>query len=153
ISDMAAGFGFGQEIEIPTQVTASQAPAPADAAQAAITSIGQLDVRATPLQMAMVSAGIANGGDVMLPPLRDEVITPDLRVERSFDPELFAQPISSDTAETLGEMMERVVSAPDGTASLSGIDGVRVAGKTGTAENGVDANGNDLPFTLWYTGF
>lgn len=153
VTDMAAAFGFGQEVDIPIPVTPSQAPAPVDAAQAAITSIGQLDVRATPLQMAMVSAGIANGGEVMLPQLVDEVITPDLRVERSFDPELFAKPISEETATTLGEMMERVVSAPDGTASLSGIDGVRVAGKTGTAENGTDENGNDLPFTLWYTGF
>ncbi|MBO1901295.1 penicillin-binding protein [Leucobacter weissii] len=153
VPEMARAFGFEQELDIPLPVTPSQSPTPADEAQAALSSIGQLDVRATPLQMAMVSAGIANDGVVMKPQLVDRVIAPDLRVESRAEPEEFSTPISEETAEALSGMMEKVVSDSDGTGHRAAIDGVRVAGKTGTAENGVDENGNDLPFTLWFTGF
>lgn len=153
ITEMAQAFGFEQEIEIPLAVTPSTAPLPADAAQTALTSIGQLDVRATPLQMAMVSAGIANGGTVMTPYLVDEVITPDLRVETEYSPETFGQPISEETADAVAQMMQAGVEDSNGLAQKAAIDGVTVAGKTGTAENGTDADGNDLPFTLWFTGF
>lgn len=153
VPKMARAFGFDQEISIPLAVTPSTAPAPMDAAQTALSSIGQLDVRATPLQMAMVSAGIANDGVVMTPRLVDRVITPDLRTEREYADEEFSRPISSATAASLTEMMERVVSDEDGTGHNAAIPGVRVAGKTGTAENGVDANGLDRPYTLWFTGF
>lgn len=153
ISSMAAAFGFDQELAIPLTVTPSTSPTPMDSAQAALASIGQLDVRATPLQMAMVSAAIANNGTIMKPQLIDRVIAPDLRVERTYEAEEFRTPISAETAEALASMMELSVSAPDGAAAMSGIDGVRVAGKTGTAENGKDSSGNDLPFTIWYTGF
>lgn len=153
IPDMAAAYGFGQELEIPIPVTPSQSPDPEDPAQAAIASIGQLDVMVTPLQIAMVSAGIANEGEVMKPQLVDRVITPDLRVEREYAPEVFSKPISKSTAKTVGEMMERGVSSSDGAAAASAIPGVKVAGKTGTAENGEDEAGNPLPYNLWYTGF
>lgn len=153
IPDMARAFGFEQDVEIPLTVTPSVAPVPADDAQTALTSIGQLDVRVTPLQMAMVSAGIANKGQVMTPYLVDQVITPDLRVEKEFSPEIFSTPISQDTASAVTEMMEHGVSNDEGLAKNSAIDGVEVAGKTGTAENGTAEDGSDLPFTLWFTGF
>lgn len=153
VPEMARAFGFEQELTIPLTVTPSQAPPPIDDAQAALSSIGQLDVRATPLQMAMVSAGIANDGEVMRPQLVDEVITPDLRVEFESEPEVFSTPLSQESAAALTDMMVHVVSDSDGTGHRAAIDGVRVAGKTGTAENGKDEAGEDRPFTLWFTGF
>lgn len=153
VPKMAQAFGFEKELQIPLTVTPSVAPMPADQAQVALSSIGQLDVRSTPLQMAMVSAGIANGGLVMKPQLVERVITPDLRVEKEFPPEEFSKPISKKTADAVAGIMELGVTDPAGLAQNAGIPGVRVAGKTGTAENGVDADGNDLPFTLWFTGF
>lgn len=150
---MAKAFGFEQDLSIPLTVTPSQAPLPVDQAQTALTAIGQLDVRATPLQMAMVSAGIANGGTVMKPQLVRRVISPDLQVEKEYDPETFSTPISKKTADALGMMMEHVVSDANGTGTPAAIDGVRVAGKTGTAENGLDENGAERPYTLWFTGF
>jgi len=49
--------------------------------------------------------------------------------------------------------MEQVVTAPNGSARAAQIEGARVGGKTGTAENGLDANGDQLPYTLWFTGY
>ncbi len=153
IPKMARAFGFEQDLSIPLEVTPSVAPNPADDAQAAISSIGQLDVRATPLQMAMVSAGIANDGIVMAPYLVDRIITPDLRTEREYEPTEFSQPISKATAAAMQSMMENGVNAAEGAASGARIEGARIGGKTGTAENGLDENGDQLPFTLWYTGY
>lgn len=153
VSDMAEQFGFEKDLSIPMTVTPSQSPTPDGKAQVALSSIGQQDVRATPLQIAMVSAGIANGGVVMKPNVVEKVITPDLTVEKEYTPEQFSQPISKKTADLITQMMERGVDTSDGLAQKAAIDGVRVAGKTGTAENGNDADGNPLPYTLWFTGF
>lgn len=153
VPKMARAFGFEQDLEIPLVVTPSQAPLPKDNAQVALSSIGQLDVRATPLQMAMVSAGIANEGTVMKPQLVKSVISPDLKVEQEFSAEEFSKPISAKTAKSVAEMMEAGVTDPNGLAQKAGIDGVRVAGKTGTAENSNTEDDNGVPFTLWFTGF
>ncbi len=153
VPEMARAFGFEQELSVPLPVTPSVSPVPEDDAQAALSSIGQLDVRSTPLQIAMVSAALANGGTLMQPTLVDQVITPDLRVETQVSPTELSNPVSKKTADAVTGMMEKGVSSPEGLAQKSAIPGVRVAGKTGTAENGTTADGNDLPFTLWYTGF
>jgi peptidoglycan glycosyltransferase len=153
VPEMARAFGFEQDLEIPLTVTPSVTPQPMDDAQTALSSIGQLDVRATPLQIAMVSAGIANDGVVMKPELVKRIITPDLRTERSYEPVEFSTPISSATAQSMQAMMEQVIEAPDGSATSARIEGARVGGKTGTAENGLDANGDLLPYTYWYTGY
>jgi peptidoglycan glycosyltransferase len=96
--------------------------------------------------MAMVSAAIANGGIAMKPNLIDQVLAPNLSPIHSYQPEEFGRAISAETAATLSQMM--VNGVEDGAASNARIDGVDVGGKTGTAENG-----DDDPYTLWFTGF
>lgn len=153
IPKMANAFGFDQEISIPLIATPSTAPIPINKAEAALSAIGQLDVRATPLQMAMVSAGIANNGVVMQPQLIQRVIAPDLKVEQSFAEVEFSNPISEKTSGQLTDMMAKGVNSAEGAAANAAIEGITVAGKTGTAENGDDETGEPLPYTIWFTGF
>jgi penicillin-binding protein A len=94
----------------------------------------------------MVSAGIANGGMVMNPRMLERVIAPDLTVQQTFDSTEFGRALEEDLAAQMVAMM--VANVSDGAASGARIDGVDVAGKTGTAENGPDD-----PYTLWFTGF
>ena len=117
-----------------------------DDAQTALSGFGQGQVTATPLQMAMVSAGIANGGVVMNPRMVDRVIGPDLSVQQTFDDTEFGRALDEDIANELVSMM--VANVSDGAASGARIDGVDVAGKTGTSENGPGD-----PYSLWFTGF
>ncbi|WP_110207126.1 peptidoglycan D,D-transpeptidase FtsI family protein [Nocardioides daejeonensis] len=97
------------------------------------TGMGQQDVRATPLQMAMVVAGIFNDGIVMKPYLVDKVRSADLDLLESTDPAEYSRAVSSDTASELRKMMVSVVDR--GTGSVGAIPGVEVGAKTGTAEN------------------
>jgi len=142
----AEKFGFNAASSIPLDVTQSKYPASPDAAQTALSAFGQTDVRATPMQMAIVSAAIANGGVAMKPNLVDEILAPNLSPLQTFKPEILQRVMSEQTAATLTQMM--VNGVQDGAASNARIDGVEVAGKTGTAENG-----SSDPYTLWFTGF
>src|SRR5699024_2180577 len=74
IHEQAEKFGFGKDLEIPLNVTPSTFPTDLDPPQLAYSSIGQYDVKSTPLQMAMMTAGIANGGKMMKPQLVDRVL-------------------------------------------------------------------------------
>ena len=94
----------------------------------------------------MITAAIANGGQEMTPTLIDNIVNPDLSTLQDFQADEFGQPISAETASTLTELMTEVVTK--GTGTNARIDGVDVAGKTGTAENGTGD-----PYTLWFTGF
>jgi peptidoglycan glycosyltransferase len=146
IREQAEKFGFNSEFEIPNVTEISTYPRGLDDAQTALSAFGQGEVRATPLQMAMVSAAIANGGIVMNPDLVDRVTAPDLSPLQEFEPSEFGRAISEETAATMTQMM--VNGVQNGAASNARIDGVSVAGKTGTAENG-----ESDPYTLWFTGF
>jgi peptidoglycan glycosyltransferase len=146
IRDMAERYGFNSDFGIPMSVTKSVYPSVLDTAQTALSAFGQYEVRATPLQMAMVSATIANGGVEMEPNLVDEILAPNLSPLQTFEPKVQKQVISAETAATITGMM--VNDVKDGAASNARIDGVTVAGKTGTAQNG-----KDQPYTLWFTGF
>jgi penicillin-binding protein A len=124
-----------------------------DPVDLARVAIGQERLLATPLQMAMVAAGVANGGHLMTPQIWKRVVDPDGRTVEKLDPSEYSQPISAETAEELTTAMEGVVS--EGTGTNAAISGVPVAGKTGTAETpgnkacggGVDEN------QAWFIGF
>lgn len=146
IGDYATAFGFGTAFEVPMPARPSTYPQNMDDAQVMLSSFGQYDTRVTPLQMALISAAIANGGNLMQPTLLDRIIAPDLSIVQQPDPVLVSQPITRTTAETMTRLMVDGVS--NGVASNARIGGVDVAGKTGTAENG-----GDRPYTLWFTGF
>ena len=146
LRSQAAKFGFGDKLEIPMSVTPSTVPAELNEPQTAQSAIGQYDVRVTPLQVAMVSAAVANNGVVMQPHLVRRVLSSDLEVIDQPDPVQLSQAISPDTAAALTRMMEGVVSSGTGTAAR--IPGVEVAGKTGTAQHG-----EGLAPHAWFTSF
>jgi len=112
----------------------------------ALSAIGQQDVAANPLQMALVVAAIGNGGALMRPRLVTEVRDPTGRVLVEFHPEEFSRPLSPGNAAILTQMMVAVVQSGTGTAAQ--IAGVEVAGKTGTAQHGEGADPH-----AWFTAF
>lgn len=146
LNEQAEAFGFGQSLEVPLPVTASSYPVEANPAQVGLTGIGQYDVRVTPMQVAMISAGIANGGQVMTPYLIETVRDKDLSVIDTTTAQEFNDAISQSTAEELTEMMVAVVQ--DGSGYRAALPEVQVAGKTGTAEYGSSGAAH-----AWFTGF
>jgi peptidoglycan glycosyltransferase len=134
LQSQAAKFGFGDALSVPMRVTPSSVPGELNKPQLAQSSIGQYDVQVTPLQMAMVAAGIGNQGVVMKPYLVDSVIGSDLSVIESADPQELSQAVTPEVAAQLTRMMEAVVEG--GTGTRAQIPGVDVAGKTGTAQHG-----------------
>jgi penicillin-binding protein A len=108
-----------------------------DAGRVAIGQGGaEGEIRATPLQMAEVAATIANGGRLMKPRLTDRVLREDGRVKERITPDLQAEVMKESTAKALTEMMGRVVE--EGTGTQAALAGIQVAGKSGTAEVGVN---------------
>lgn len=146
IRAQAEKFGFGQSFSIPMATEPSVYPPTQDEAQTWLSGFGQANVRASPLQMAMVSAAIANGGQLMRPTLVDSIVAPDLSPLSEFEPEVYSQAVSAQTAATMSDLMVNDVT--NGVASNARIEGVEVGGKTGTAENG-----QGEPYSLWFTGF
>jgi len=139
-------FGFNSSVSVPLESTPSVYPRALDEPQTMLSAFGQSSVRASPLQMAMVSMAIANGGTLMKPNLVESITAPNLTVLQSLEPSVYGQAMSRETAAAITQMM--VGSVSNGAASNARIDGVDVAGKTGTAENG-----EGDPYTLWFTGF
>jgi penicillin-binding protein A len=149
ISEYATRFGYGKPFALADggfDVTPSIYPTGQDAPHLMLSAFGQSDDRVTPLQIALDSAAIANGGVEMQPTLIKKIIQPDLSDLKVLTPTVYGTPISATTAAEVRDMMVSSVAA--GAASNARIEGVQVAGKTGTAQNGVHD-----PYTLWFTGF
>jgi peptidoglycan glycosyltransferase len=147
IENKAVQFGWTDTFRVPLVVTPSRLPDNPDDAQVAMSSIGQFDVRATPMQMAMVAAAIANNGHLMTPYLVDTARASDLSVIEQSTPTEYSQPLSGVEASELTQMMVSVVE--NGTGKAAQIPGITVAGKTGTAETGIAGTAPHA----WFVGF
>jgi len=146
LREQARKFGFDSAYEVPMRSVQSHFPDNLNAPQTAQAAIGQYDVRATPLQMAIVAAAIANRGVVMEPYLIQQVRGPKLEVLDTHKPRSLGEAVSPQTASQLTEMMIQVVEG--GTGTNGQIPGVPVAGKTGTAQQG----GGRTPHA-WFVSF
>jgi penicillin-binding protein A len=110
-------------------------------------AIGQDKLLVTPLQMATVAATIANGGVRMEPHITDKIIDPDGRVQDQIERKRAERVMNVNTARALTGMMKQVVK--EGTGTAAALEGVEVAGKTGTAEIDIARKINDC----WFIGF
>lgn len=130
----AEDFGFNAPIPFDLSTSASTFPEIPDDQEPlrAFAGIGQGDVAATPLQMALVAAAVGNGGEVPRPRLVREITDPSGGIVERFAPETIGEALSSENAQELKEMMVDVVE--EGTGTAAQIEGLDVAGKTGTAQ-------------------
>ena len=142
------GFNSAAPIDLPD---AAKSIFPTDVGnnppKLAQASIGQNDVQATPLQMALVAAGVANGGTIMKPHVMTEVRNSQGDVIQTYQPSKWLSPMSAEMAATMRQDMIGVVQG--GTASRMAIPGYEVGGKTGTAQVGT----NPPTSHTWIIGF
>jgi penicillin-binding protein A len=149
------GFGAPVEVDLPRDERAASGerrngkiiPATSRFVDVGRMAIGQDKLTVTPLQMAMVASSVANGGKLMKPHIADRVVDRDGRTVRRIEPEELSQVMSPQTASEVGGMMAQVVK--EGTGTAAALQGIDVAGKTGTAE--VDRPCG--PNQLWFIAF
>ncbi|MDN0199286.1 penicillin-binding protein 2 [Streptomyces sp. S.PNR 29] len=144
----AKKFGFTEEQFTPVRSSASVFSDDMNASQTALSSIGQYNTAATPLQMAMVASAVANDGKLMKPYMVDELQAPNLDPIEKTDPQELSRPLSSENAQILQSMMETVVK--EGTGTNAQIPGVTVGGKTGTAQHGENNSKNPYAWFISY---
>ncbi|QMU74432.1 penicillin-binding protein 2 [Streptacidiphilus sp. PB12-B1b] len=142
-------FGFNAARDMPVGVVPSVFPSGVNASGNALSSIGQFDTTATPLQMAMVAAAICNNGSLMTPYLVSELRAPDQSVVGTpHQATQLSQATTPQVASEIQTMMQAVVQG--GTGVTAQIPGVTVGGKTGTAQNGVNNSGNPYAWFVSY---
>ncbi|MFJ5634070.1 peptidoglycan D,D-transpeptidase FtsI family protein [Streptomyces goshikiensis] len=131
----AEKFGFNDDkIDTPVRAFSSVYDKTMSRDGNAQSSIGQFNTAATPLQMAMVTAAIANDGKLMKPYMVDQLTAPNLDVIEKHEPQEMSRPLSAANAQKLQQMMVNVVEK--GTGDKAKIKDVTVGGKTGTAQHG-----------------
>ncbi|MFE4797822.1 peptidoglycan D,D-transpeptidase FtsI family protein [Streptomyces sp. NPDC056708] len=151
--ETAEKFGFNADVysdEFGDMLaTKSLYPSQLDKPGTALTGMGQGSLTSTPMQMAMVTAALANDGKLMQPYIVEELRGPDVSTLEKHEPKLKSQAVSEETAKKVQEMME--FTAKEGSAQRALIDGVTVGGKTGTAQRGVDVN-EEVPYG-WFVSY
>ncbi|MGA4839623.1 penicillin-binding transpeptidase domain-containing protein [Streptomyces sp. G45] len=149
LAETAARFGFNDPgLKVPSAVATSTFDTSMDRAQLALSAIGQYDTRATPLQMAMVAAAVAQGGFVRAPHLVDRTTTAGGTTVSSTHADTRYQAMNPGTAMRLRELMTDVVER--GTGRNAALPGVTVGGKTGTAQHGLGNTGTPYAwFISW----
>lgn len=149
MADTARRFGFNDRwLRIPSPVAPSTFDTRMDPAQVALSAIGQYDTAATPLQMAMIAAVVANGGQLTPPYLVDRVTDAGGVTIAAGPPRPTRQVVSPATAQQLQELMIDVVE--HGSGRRAAVKGLTVGGKTGTAQHGVRNEGTPYAwFISW----
>lgn len=146
ILNTAEKFYFNKEFDFDLDLKKSSFPTERmDSTELAVSGIGQGKILATPLEMLMVASGIANDGNIVKPHLVSKILTHDGILVKSSDIEILSNVGSHGDIEQIKNMMVEVVE--NGTGTQAKINGITVAGKTGTAEN---ASGNNH---AWFVGF
>ncbi|MEU0028618.1 penicillin-binding protein 2 [Streptomyces sp. NPDC006335] len=144
----AKKFGFTEEQFTPVRSSASVFSDDMAPSEVALSSIGQFNTAATPLQMAMVASAVANNGTLMKPYMVDSLQAPNVDTLEKTEPEKLSEPLSAENAQILQSMMETVVEK--GTGTTAQIKGVTVGGKTGTAQHGENNSKNPYAWFISY---
>ena len=139
LASEATSFGFDQKVplDLPEPAQSYFPPASSfvnDLPGLAKSAIGQENVQAVPLGMALVAAGIANGGVIMTPHVLDHVSNSQGQVVSKYQPKPWITATSAQTAAQMTQLMQMMVQ--QGTGVAAQIPGIDVAGKTGTAQTG-----------------
>lgn len=144
----AEALGFNSEIDFEWSIPRAVWPTDelvGDDAALAQSGIGERNVRATPLHMAMIAAAVANNGVVTNPYMVQRIFDADGQAVETAEVSELGRAMAPETASVLAQMMERVVT--EGTGRQAAVPGVRVAGKTGTATGRGDFS------NPWFIGF
>jgi peptidoglycan glycosyltransferase len=159
MADYMKRFGFGTDppLDYPdAQMFASGVydlkgqkiiPTQSDRVDIGRVGIGQERLRVTPLQMATVAATVANGGVRMKAHITNRIVDEDGRTVKRIEPEEAERVMSAKSAAQLTQMMANVVA--EGTGTAAALEGIEVAGKTGTAELNIPQRLNQP----WFIGF
>jgi peptidoglycan glycosyltransferase len=149
LKDTAEAFGFNADTPA-DGVTIENSVFPSfgfyEKGNIAQSAIGQSEVLATPMQMAMTAGTIANGGVMMKPYIVSRVMSSSGDTVKTIEPVQIRQVVSADTASLVKDFMREVVT--DGTGTNAAVPGIEVCGKTGTADH---AEGSE-PHS-WFIGF
>ncbi|MET9654738.1 penicillin-binding transpeptidase domain-containing protein [Streptomyces sp. NPDC006460] len=147
--DTVGGFGFNDTgLRVPSWVAKSNFDREMSDDQLALSSIGQFDTTATPLQMALVAAAVANNGEIAAPHLVDRTTTSGGRTVGTTGRSSYRQAMRPSTATQLQRLMVKAVE--EGTGTNAAIPDAVVGGKTGTAQHGFGNTGTPYAwFIAW----